>query len=231
MKGVLHPSWTPERVEAFTSVVRASGGRQGVIDAFQALDPALRDWMAQTVSTGAVGLCGGNAFVVPVLSQGMCQGLLRWSEDRAWCPNEEEEPAYQMDEIVLSHLDAEFDQFVKTALMYSLAPFMVSIFGKLPDSWRSVQMTRYDAGLRDGGNYHVDASSKYTAVIALNDDFEGGGTRLCNGVFGSVLVPPVPVGHALVFRGRELFHKGEAITSGTRKLLTVWSDDDDCQHD
>lgn len=231
MKGVLHPEWTPERVEAFSTVVRAQGGRQGTIDAYQALDATLREWMAQTVATGAVGLCGGNAFVVPVLSAGMCQGLLRWSEERAWSPNADEEPDYQMDEIVLAQNDAEFDEIVKTALMYALAPFLCCVFGKLPDQWRSVQLTRYDAGLRDGGNYHVDASSKYTAVIALNDDFEGGGTRLVNGLFGSVLVPPVPVGHALVFRGREIFHKGEAITSGTRKLLTVWADDDDCQHD
>lgn len=225
--------WTPDRLEAFQTVVKnALGDRQSAIDAFQALSQADRDWMASTVLQGAVSLCGGNAYAVPVLSPAMCQQLVQWGDAQLWTENEAEEADYRMEEIVIAHHEEAYDEHVKTLLMYGLAPYFAAIFGKLPDEWNSVQFTRYSAGQRAGGNYHTDATSKYTAVISLNQgEFEGGGTRMVSGVFGSIVVPPLPTGWALIFRGREIFHKGEPITSGTRKLLTIWTDDHDCSHD
>lgn len=224
--------WTPDRLVAFQTLVRdARGDRQSAIDAFQALALHDREWMASTVLTGAVSLCGGNAYAVPVLSLAMCREIIDWSEGQPWSENDAENADYRMEEIVIQHIDDGFDERVKTILTYGLAPYFAAIFGKLPDEWNSVQLTRYDAS-RSGGNYHTDATSKYTAVISLNQgEFEGGGTRMVSGVFGSIVVPPLPTGWALIFRGREIFHKGEAITSGTRKLLTVWTDDNDCSHD
>jgi hypothetical protein len=224
--------WTPDRLASLRPVVEGavSGDRQAIIDAFQALPEADRLWMAETVSKGAVGLAGGNAYVVPFLSARACQTLVQWGERQAWSENEDEGQAFRMEEVVLGNVDSDQEEWVATLAMWGLAPWLLAIFGKLPDVYRSIQLTRYDAGLRAGGNYHVDRDSKYTAVIALNDDFEGGGTRMVSGVFGSVMVPPVPVGHALVFRGREIFHKGEPVTSGTRKLLTIWTDDIDHQN-
>lgn len=231
MNGLLHPDWTPDRLDAFATVVRApTGDRQATITAFQALDQPHKDWMAETVLQGAVSLAGGNAYIVPVLSAQMCDDLLAWSDGSEWAENEGEEAPYRMEEIVIAHHDAEYDEWVKTILLYGLAPYLACVWGKLPDAFNSVQFTRYAADLRSGGAFHVDLTSKYTAVIALNDDFEGGGTRLCSGVFGSVLVPPAPKGWALLFKGRDTFHKGETVTKGTRKLLTVWADDDDCSH-
>lgn len=183
--------------------------------------------MAQTVLQGTVGLAGGNAYAVPVLSAELCDQLVAWGDAQLWTENEAEEPDYRMEEIVIAHHEEAYDEYIKTILMYGLAPYLACVFGKIPDQWNSVQFTRYSAGQRAGGNYHVDATSKYTAVIALNDDFDGGGTRLCSGVFGSVMVPRLPKGWALIFRGRDIFHKGVEVTAGTRKLLTVWSDDAD----
>lgn len=226
----LHPEWTEDRVKAFSTLVRTPvGDRESAIAAFHALSDTDKAWMASTVLAGAQSLCGGNAYIVPVLSEEMCDSLTLWADGQSWAENDGEEPDYRMDEIVIAHVDDDLDQYLKTVLLYGLAPFMVAIFGKVPDAWNSVQLTRYDAS-RTGGAYHVDATSKYTAVISLNpDEFEGGGTRMVSGVFGSIVVPPLPKGWALIFRGREIFHKGEPITKGTRKLLTVWTDDNDSQ--
>lgn len=225
----LHPEWTRDRVAAFATVVKVPvGDRTAAIEAFGALSETDREWMAQTVLDGVVSLAGGNAYMVPVLSEAMCDDLVAWGDRRAWSENDAEEADYRMEEIVIAHHDADYDEYVKTVLMFGLAPFFSCVFGKIPDEFNSVQFTRYD-DKRAGGGYHVDATSKYTAVISLNDDFEGGGTRMASGVFGTVPVPPLPKGWALIFRGREILHRGEPITKGTRKLLTIWTDDNDRQ--
>ncbi len=222
------PEWTRERITAFVPLVKApQGDRQATIDAFNAVADPHKEWMAQTVLDGTVGLTVGNAFCVPVLSPAMCADILAWSETRQWAENEHEEPAYRMREIVLAHVDPAYDERVKTILLYALAPYFGCIYGKLPDKWNSVQLTQYSAADRAGGNYHVDSSGKYTAVIALTDAFVGGGTDMYSGAFGSVHVPPLPIGWALIFRGRDTFHRGSPVTAGTRKLLTVWCDDHD----
>ena len=65
--------------------------------------------------------------------------------------------------------------------------------------------------------FHYDEST-YSFTIALNDGFEGGGTR-----FEEPLgVVKENVGIAVGFRGDESFHCGEDITSGTRYILVAF---------
>lgn len=227
---MLHPEWTKDRAKAFETVVRSPyGDRQELIQAYSAIPAVHQQWMAETVLRGCVPLVGGNAYIVPVFSEGFCRQITQWADDRVWAENEGELPDYRMEEIVVAHHDEDYDQYLKTVLMYGLAPFLACIYGKVPDAWNSVQLTRYSAANRQGGAYHVDATSKYTAVIALNTgEFDGGGTTMWNGVFAEQHVPALPTGCALIFRGREIFHKGAPVTRGTRKLLTIWADDYDC---
>ena len=62
--------------------------------------------------------------------------------------------------------------------------------------------------------YHKDGS-EFSFIIALNDEYEGGGTYLKD----NKKLIKLGVGDCLVFSGRNT-HKGSEITSGTRYILT-----------
>lgn len=60
--------------------------------------------------------------------------------------------------------------------------------------------------------------STHSFVLALNDDFEGGGTYFYE---RDKVVRP-PKGCTLSFAGGEIFHGGERVTSGVRYILAVF---------
>ena len=69
-----------------------------------------------------------------------------------------------------------------------------------------------DKGAQKSLAKHVDGSD-FSFVIALNDDFSGGGTKFVNGV-----VKKPQVGGAVGFCGQTK-HQGLKVTSGTRYIL------------
>lgn len=226
----LADEWTKERTEAFHTLLKGNeSGREGVIQQFENLSVEHKLWALQTLTGGRIDLLTGAAFIVPVLSEEYCAKILKWSNSKRWSENIEESEAYRMPEMILAEHDPRMDAKVKEVLLYGLAPWMQILFGKLPDDWNSVQLTKYNPVERSGGNYHVDSTSDYTAVIAMNTgEFEGGGTMLYDGCMREVFVPPLPTGYALVFRGKDIFHKGCHVKSGDRMLLTIWCEDKPC---
>jgi hypothetical protein len=71
---------------------------------------------------------------------------------------------------------------------------------------------------------HYDEST-HSMVLALNDDFEGGGTYFFN--VDSTLSPLC--GSLVTFRGDQMLHGGNVVTKGTRYIVAVflYLDDDD----
>jgi len=69
--------------------------------------------------------------------------------------------------------------------------------------------------------------STHSFVLALNDDYEGGGTYF----YESDTVVRPPKGCALSFAGGDMFHGGESVTSGVRYILAVflYQDEDNTQ--
>jgi hypothetical protein len=65
---------------------------------------------------------------------------------------------------------------------------------------------------------HVDEST-HSLVLALNDDFSGGGTYFVD--YSSSIVPKVP-GTLLSFRGDSLRHGGNMVTDGMRYILAAF---------
>jgi hypothetical protein len=226
----LHESWTAERGKALSVLFEANTtrSRDAITAAWQSIPDEHRAWLGDTLKQNRLPLSCVAAFMVPVLSEEACKHIVEKGETCIWEEHEDEEPEYRMPEVVLAHADPVFDAQVKRALYAGLGPWLLGIWGRLPSRYTSVQLTRYsEADDRTQGGYHIDRDSDYTAVIALNDDFAGGGTTLVDGLLGEIHLPPVPVGWALVFDGKRTLHKGRHVTAGTRRLLTVWADNQD----
>ena len=71
---------------------------------------------------------------------------------------------------------------------------------------------------------HTDEST-HSFVIALNEDYEGGGTYLSE----QDMVVRLRKGEILSFRGDSMLHGGEALVSGNRLIVAVflYHDDED----
>jgi predicted 2-oxoglutarate/Fe(II)-dependent dioxygenase YbiX len=222
----LHDIWSADRIAAFQPITLETKGRDAIRDRWSEVAPEHQGFMADLLVAGRLKTLCLPAFVVPVLSEEACAYLVQKSERYSWEENEQELPRFRIPEVVLREQDPQLEQELKVALFAALAPVTASIWGRLPDSYSSLQLTRYNPRGRDGGAYHIDATSDYTAVIALNDDFTGGGTTIVDGLLGETTIPPVPKGFALIFDGKKTLHKGLAVTSGDRLLLTVWAQND-----
>ena len=168
-----------------------------------------------------------SAFVLPVLSAEGCQAICQRSERYAFTPNEMEDDEHRIAEAVLSEVDPEFDATLRSVLMTGLAPWFLMLWGRLPSQIASLQIAHYNPDQHTETAMHIDRDSSYTAVIALNPgEFEGGGTAIADGLCGNFHIPPLPIGHALIFDGQRTLHRGLP-TGGNRKLLVVWSNQND----
>lgn len=72
-------------------------------------------------------------------------------------------------------------------------------------------IARYDANKQNSLKRHTDGS-EYSFVIALNDDFEGGGTRINNKNI------KLGTGECLIFCGKN-YHSGIKVVSGVRYII------------
>ena len=68
-----------------------------------------------------------------------------------------------------------------------------------------------------GAEFSDEAESKFTVLIYLNHDFEGGATQFYDSRFRPTFAVSPHAGRALVF-DIDLFHAGTAVTSGAPKL-------------
>lgn len=86
---------------------------------------------------------------------------------------------------------------------------------KLEDIYlKEIFVVKYDMNGQKNLEYHTDGS-EFSFVIALNHDFEGGGTTFEYSRENIKL----KIGECLLFSGQNK-HKGTQITSGTRYILT-----------
>ena len=222
----LNQAWTEDRLAAFADLITEQGGRAAIRERWKEIPDEDRAWLSDFIQAGRLPTSCTPVFALPVFSPEACAYLIERTKALHWSENEDEEEAYRMPELVLGHTDRALDEEVKRALFAGLAPWLIGIWGRLPSTYASVQMTRYNPAEREGGNYHIDNDADYTAVIALNGDFEGGGTAIVDGLVGELPMPPLPPGFALIFDGKRTLHKGLPVTAGTRYLLTVWAAND-----
>lgn len=180
------------------------------------------DWVSfyvQHVRKWAPGV-----YSVPYLAPALCIALSDHFDKLGFEPNEDEEPEARINECVLNHTDpALFTNLngMFYAYMRPLANLLLQLDVK---SCLAIQGAVYTPDGTSGTAWHKDIDSEFTVTVALSEPkrFNGGGTSIWRDDF-EFNVPPLPIGHALLFAGRTTLHKGDEVIDGARHLLVHWA--------
>lgn len=176
------------------------------------------DWLDARQITDGV-------YVVPFLAPNVARAIQFEANDWPRCPNEAEEKAYRIPEIVLKEACPQLFRTTSELMQAGMWPVLQVVHGRTPSRINSIQLARYEPSGTRHGNWHHDEDSDQTIVVSLNSDaFEGGGTDIMTGPWSRLHVPKVPTGHALIFNGKMTLHRGCAVESGVRDLLVYWTE-------
>lgn len=164
-----------------------------------------------------------GVYSAPYLHPGLCQELRQYMASLGHIGNPEEAPEARINECVLNERDL-FLLAQLQGLWLIVQPALAQLLLQM-----EVRHCDYIQGAvyaPDGTSetaWHQDIDSEYTAVVALSDPstFAGGGTDVWRDG-DHFTVPPLPVGHAMIFAGRTTLHKGNNVTKGQRHLLVHW---------
>ena len=167
----------------------------------------------------------GGYYTCPILSPEVCQRMVDLGTEIGFKPNDDEEAAYQIPEIILKDYSIDTHNSLAAVGRELLWPLFHLIHGAAPNHFSSIQLARYEEGDTVATGWHNDTDSECSAVISLAPHLHtGGGTALrpCGALAPAVIVPPLPVGHALLFNGRATLHRGLPLVTGQRNLLVYW---------
>ncbi|CAB9531073.1 Procollagen-lysine 2-oxoglutarate 5-dioxygenase [Seminavis robusta] len=177
-----------------------------------------------------------QCFVTPMLKATTCQELIdiatrngQWTTGRHY--------AVPTNDIPVHKIQGLLDWFVPW-MEEQCAPLMMKQFRLLPKKGKEQRQRFYvhdaffvryqgkSSSSADDSSHpitnnhlpcHLDECT-HSAVICLNDDFEGGGTYFHD--YDTVLSPSV--GEVVTFKGDSLRHGGDAVVKGTRYILAVF---------
>lgn len=230
IRGALHPELRPhidnliELIEGFDVPPSPEGFRDRLASKVGFIDSYL--WAHDRLYQSRRMAYGGFVFSVPLLDPHVCNNLISHGEhlakDGGWARNPCEPEEFQIPEIVLSQRSPATFKMLEGVIRY-LNVFHAILYQRVPQSVSSIQFTKYTPEATNQGNWHHDLDSDFTAVVSLNPDlFEGGGTEVIADPMRTIKIPPLPAGHALIFNGKMIRHRGMEVTKGARYLLTYW---------
>lgn len=166
-----------------------------------------------------------GVYSFPVLSKEYCNKLLYEAGKMKYQVNEEEEIYAQIPEAVVIEFNEKLHNKLQCMFYDVVSPLSKIIYSTEPNVLNSVQFAKYEPTTVKNGNWHLDDDSDITLVVALSDKHVGGGTIIKPyGIGEEFVVPQLPVGHALLFRGKHYMHKGLPVEEGTRNILVFWSE-------
>ena len=164
---------------------------------------------------------GGLCFVTdePAISQQDCSQVIQWAESNTDWTTSRHYAVPTMD--VPVHTIPQIFTWFNKWMDSTARPLLGKQFGVAPEYFycHDAFVVRYEA--TKSNNFlpiHVDEST-HSFVLALNGDFEGGGTYFSD--YYTTLAPKTP-GCLVTFRGDSLRHGGNVVTSGTRYILAVF---------
>lgn len=171
----------------------------------------------------AIYAMGGPIYQVPVASKEYCNRLITKIAKYDFSVNPAEEPQFQIDEAMLPAVDPEaYAMFYKEVAPVLNAYCLMMNSCNIKDV-ETVQVAKYKPDRIKETAWHHDEVSDFTAVISLNpSEYEGGGTAMRMTPSEFIEVPPLPKGHALIFNGRSVQHRGLEVIRGERLLLVCW---------
>lgn len=226
----LHPEFRRHVVPLLEAIEHAAGADSEdptdlaeMIAANPEWDEAM-SWSTEQLVRGRYDVAGGVAYTLPFLHP----NFARWLAVRAeaigeFAPNPDEQPDYQIPEIVLRDRDRELHDHLAGCAVF-LRAWTALIWQRVPTELTSIQFARYAPEGTAHGHWHHDAVSDISAVTSLDPArFTGGGTDLRDGPFGIVTINPLPAGHVLLFDGKQIMHRGRHVETGVRHLLVMWS--------
>lgn len=168
---------------------------------------------------------GPGVYSFPYLNPAFCEALLLELGGLDYTVNEEEPVEAQIPEVVLQELCPVLYEVFRAFWFDAAIPLSKLLFGLVPDKLTTVQAAKYTLENTSRGHWHTDQDSDVTLVVALSNDHEGGGTEVYQGPFrDTIVVPQLPVGHAMFFNGKANQHYGLPVTQGERNLLVHWSE-------
>lgn len=166
-----------------------------------------------------------GVYTFPFYSAEHCAALMRELNELSYDVNNEEPHEAQIRECVLQHESVPLYNCAEV-MWRAVCPALAFILWNVePETVASIQAAKYTPETTAGTDWHTDAESDVTLVVALTDTHGGGGTGVKPGMFSgdAFEVPSLPVGHAMFFLGRTTLHKGLPVTSGERNLLVHWT--------
>lgn len=166
-----------------------------------------------------------GVYSFPYLSAKFCKDLMLELDCMDYSVNEDEDEAAQIPELIFSHHCPSLHECLRALWHNAAIPLAKVLFGQDPDQLRVIQAAKYTVDNTPRGHWHTDSDSDVTMVVALTNEHEGGGTVVHVGPFAEpVIVPQLPVGHAMFFNGKAMRHYGLPVTAGERNLLVHWSE-------
>lgn len=140
-----------------------------------------------------------------------------------FAPNSLEDKAYQIPEWTTQDQCPQLFRALRELHDAALAPVWMLIQGRTADVYNTIQFAQYNPKGTAHGNWHHDEDSDQTTVVSLNpEQFSGGGTQLRTSAVTYADVSPLDKGHALLFSGKTVLHRGLNVDAGTRNILVYW---------
>jgi hypothetical protein len=157
-----------------------------------------------------------NAFVASVLDTEVCQQVIQWAHMGTWTKKRHYAvPTHDVAVHTVAPLLVWFNAWMKE----TICPLLAHQFDTTPHFYvHDAFCVRYQAS--ETSNYlplHEDEST-HSLVLALNEEYEGGGTYFA----GPDQLVKLRTGEVLTFGGRGMGHGGEVVTKGDRYILAVF---------
>lgn len=152
----------------------------------------------------------------------ICRQILKWAETGSWTQQRHYAvPTHDVPVHTVPPLLEWFNGFMKT----TMRPLLAKQFNSSPNYYvHDAFCVRYEAGqVSNHLPIHTDEST-HSFVLALNQDYSGGGTHF----YDHNTTVRLNTGDVLSFRGDKLFHGGEAVARGKRYIIAafLYHDDD-----
>ena len=161
-----------------------------------------------------------NCYVASVIGSETCQKVIDWAETLGKWTTKRHYAVPTFD-VPIHTVPPLLDWFQNKFMNPIIQPLLANQFNLRPEGRFYVHdafCVRYESNaVANHLPIHVDEST-HSLVVALNDDFEGGGTYFPD--YDTVLCPSK--GSVISFRGDTLPHGGQAVTKGVRYILAVF---------
>lgn len=163
-----------------------------------------------------------QAFVTnAVVNRETCQQVIRWAKDGVWTT--QRHYAVPTHDVPI-HSVPELLEWFKHFHIELVQPLLANQFGLSPSFYvHDAFCVKYEGGALS--NYlpiHIDEST-HSFVLALSDDYEGGGTYF----YENDTTVHLAAGDLLSFKGDSVYHGGEVLSKGIRYIIAAFLYHDD----